>query len=200
MGDEIELKLLIIGDADVGKSSLLLRYVDDTFQESFITLGVDFKQKKVQVSGKTVNLIIWDTAGQERFRTITSSFFRGADGVIITYDVTNKATYENVPNWLQEIDHYTEDTVYKVIVGNKKDNENERAVDFTTAKEYALDLGLDIYETSAKTGEGVNDMFINIATKMYKQSSNEVSSGSSDTIAGKDGFVPPKKKKSGCVV
>ena len=96
-------KLLLIGDSGVGKSCLLLRFADDTYTESYIsTIGVDFKIRTIELEGKTVKLQIWDTAGQERFRTITSSYYRGAHGIIVVYDVTDESTFANVKQWLQE--------------------------------------------------------------------------------------------------
>ena len=100
-------KLLLIGDSGVGKSCLLLRFADDTYTESYIsTIGVDFKIRTIELEGKTVKLQIWDTAGQERFRTITSSYYRGAHGIIVVYDVTDESTFANVKQWLQEIERY----------------------------------------------------------------------------------------------
>lgn len=96
-------KLLLIGDSGVGKSCMLLRFADDSYTESYIsTIGVDFKIRTIEIEGKTVKLQIWDTAGQERFRTITSSYYRGAHGIIITYDTTDLETYKHVPYWLKE--------------------------------------------------------------------------------------------------
>ncbi|CAM0958698.1 unnamed protein product [Alopecurus aequalis] len=98
-------KLLLIGDSSVGKSCLLLRFADDAYVDTYIsTIGVDFKIRTVELDGKSVKLQIWDTAGQERFRTITSSYYRGAHGIIIVYDVTDMESFNNVKQWLSEID------------------------------------------------------------------------------------------------
>ncbi|KAF8404299.1 hypothetical protein HHK36_009182 [Tetracentron sinense] len=128
-------KLLIIGDSSVGKSCLLLRFADDSYVDSYIsTIGVDFKIRTVELDGKTIKLQIWDTAGQERFRTITSSYYRGAHGIIIVYDVTEMESFNNVKQWLNEIDRYANDSVCKLLVGNKCDLVENKVVDTQTAK------------------------------------------------------------------
>lgn len=135
-------KLLLIGDSGVGKSCLLLRFADDTYTESYIsTIGVDFKIRTIELDGKTIKLQIWDTAGQERFRTITSSYYRGAHGIIVVYDVTDLDSFNNVKQWLSEIDRYACDNVNKLLVGNKCDMSARKVVDYNTAKEFAEQLG-----------------------------------------------------------
>jgi len=115
-------KLLLIGDSGVGKSCLLLRFSDDTYTDSYIsTIGVDFKIRTIELDGKTIKLQIWDTAGQERFRTITSSYYRGAHGIIVVYDCTDLESFNNVKQWLEEIDRYACENVNKLLVGNKCD-------------------------------------------------------------------------------
>lgn len=127
--------MLLIGDSGVGKSCLLLRFADDTYTESYIsTIGVDFKIRTIDLDGKTIKLQIWDTAGQERFRTITSSYYRGAHGIIVVYDCTDQETFNNVKQWLEEIDRYACDNVNKLLVGNKCDLHTKKVVDYTTAK------------------------------------------------------------------
>mmetsp|Transcript_128535 Transcript_128535/g.181311 ORF Transcript_128535/g.181311 Transcript_128535/m.181311 type:complete len:203 (+) Transcript_128535:21-629(+) len=160
-------KLLLIGDSGVGKSCLLLRFADDTYTESYIsTIGVDFKIRTIELEGKTIKLQIWDTAGQERFRTITSSYYRGAHGIIVVYDVTDQVSFGNVKQWLQEIDRYACESVNKLLVGNKCDLVSQKAVDYNTAKEFADSLGIPFLETSAKNSTNVDDAFLTMAREI----------------------------------
>lgn len=160
-------KLLLIGDSGVGKSCLLLRFADDTYTESYIsTIGVDFKIRTIELDGKTVKLQIWDTAGQERFRTITSSYYRGAHGIIVVYDITDLESFTNVKQWLQEIDRYASENVNKLLVGNKCDLTSKKAVDYASAKDYADQLGIPFLETSAKNATNVEQAFMTMAAEI----------------------------------
>merc|ERR1712039_75713 len=143
-----------------GKSCLLLRFADDTYTESYIsTIGVDFKIRTLDLEGKTIKLQIWDTAGQERFRTITSSYYRGAHGIIVVYDVTDKESFNNVKHWMQEIDKYAADGVNKLLVGNKCDLSSKKVVSYDEAKELADSLSVQFMETSAKNAHNVEQAF-----------------------------------------
>ena len=120
-----------------------MRFADDTYTESYIsTIGVDFKIRTIELDGKTIKLQIWDTAGQERFRTITSSYYRGAHGIIVVYDVTDLESFNNVKQWLHEIDRYACDNVNKLLVGNKSDLSAKKVVEYAAAKEFAENLGI----------------------------------------------------------
>jgi len=160
-------KLLLIGDSGVGKSCLLLRFADDTYTESYIsTIGVDFKIRTIELDGKTIKLQIWDTAGQERFRTITSSYYRGAHGIIVVYDVTDNESFNNVKQWLHEIDRYACENVNKLLVGNKSDLTAKRVVSTEQGKEFADSLGIAFLETSAKTAQNVEQAFLTMASQI----------------------------------
>jgi Ras-related protein Rab-1A len=157
-------KLLLIGDSGVGKSSLLHRFADDIYTDSYIsTIGVDFKIKTMNVGDKMVKLQIWDTAGQERFRTITSSYYRGAQGIIVVYDITDLESFNNVKQWLSEIDRYASENVDKLLVGNKSDLEPARQVTKAMAEEFAESLQVKCIETSAKESSNVDDAFRSMA-------------------------------------
>merc|ERR1712022_11210 len=167
-------KLLLIGDSGVGKSCLLLRFADDTYTESYIsTIGVDFKIRTIDLDGKTIKLQIWDTAGQERFRTITSSYYRGAHGIIVVYDVTDMESFNNVKQWLNEIDRYASEKVNKMLVGNKSDLTSKRAVDYNAAKEFADSLSLSFLETSAKNATNVEQAFITMAEEIKNRMASQ---------------------------
>jgi len=163
-------KILLVGDSGVGKSCLLLRYTDGTFSENFIsTIGVDFKIKTIQVDGQTVKLQIWDTAGQERFKTITSSYYRGSHGIFVVYDITDIVSFNNIRVWIEEIKKYTSgEAVQLFLVGNKKDQEVNRAVETSQGQELASKLGAKFLETSAKDRLNVDQMFIELTRTLKK--------------------------------
>jgi len=163
-------KILLIGDSGVGKSCLLLRYTDNTFSENFFsTIGVDFKIKDVAVDGEIVKLHIWDTAGQERFKTITSSYYRGSHGIFLVYDITDRVSFKNIKVWVDEIKKFTMgESIMLFLVGNKKDQEESRAVDASEGQDLADQLEAKFLETSAKDRVNVDQIFTEI-TKSLKQ-------------------------------
>jgi len=160
-------KLLLIGNSAVGKSSLLLRFSDNIFNESFLpTIGVDFKIRTFDLNSKTVKLQIWDTAGQERFKTITSSYYKGAHGIIMTYDITDKQSFRDIDNWLAEVEKHASENVNKLLVGNKCDLEANRQVTYEEGKAYADQLGIKFIETSAKNSVNVDNAFFTMANEI----------------------------------
>ncbi|KAH8849557.1 Ras-related protein [Schistosoma japonicum] len=188
-------KLLLIGDSGVGKSCLLIRFADESFSETYIsTIGVDFKIRTIDLDGKVVKLQIWDTAGQERFRTITSSYYRGAQGIIIVYDVTDKTSFINVKSWLQEIEHYANSTVNRLLVGNKCDLPKSRAVDTVDAMNFAKEHQMPFLETSAKEAINVEDAFMEMA-RQIKASTAPMQSMSSNVTVNS---TQPVTKSGGC--
>ncbi|XP_051122995.1 GTP-binding protein YPTM2-like [Andrographis paniculata] len=192
-------KLLLIGDSGVGKSCLLLRFADDTYLDSYIsTIGVDFKIRTVEQDGKTIKLQIWDTAGQERFRTITSSYYRGAHGIIIVYDVADNDSFKNVKQWLNEIDRYASDNVNKLLVGNKCDLTDSRVVSFDTAKEFADELGIPFMETSAKNATNVEQAFMAMSADIKKRMANQPTPNSARPASVQLRGQPVQQKSGSC--
>ncbi|XP_074659626.1 ras-related protein Rab-18-like [Tubulanus polymorphus] len=163
------LKILIIGESGVGKSSLLLRFTDDTFDpEQAATIGVDFKVKTLTVDGNRAKLAIWDTAGQERFRTLTPSYYRGAQGVILVYDVTSKQTFQKLEAWLSELETFsTKHDIIKMLVGNKIDSD-KREVSRDEGLKFARKHQCLFIEASAKTKEGVQCAFEELVEKIIQ--------------------------------
>ena len=161
-------KIVMVGDSDVGKSSILLRYVDDTQVDPITNIGIEFKIKAIEIAGLKIRLQIWDTAGQERYRTLTSSYYRNSHGAFVVYDVTNQQSFDNVKYWLQEINRYPCDGTISILLGNKCDLPN-KIVAGTTAKEFADGLDLSSFETSAKNSTNVEEAFIRMTTEILRR-------------------------------
>ena len=164
-------KIVLIGDTCVGKSCILVRFSDDLFEDNYITtIGVDFRFKTMVVKNKTAKIQIWDTAGQERYRSITTAYYRGAAAIIICFDSTNKESFNNLNNWIDEIGKYTDKDVDKLILMNKCDLKKERQIDKNEILNFEKENGIKILEVSAKTGEGVDKAFEYIIEKLIDKS------------------------------
>lgn len=166
-------KIVLIGDSGVGKSSAMYRFVDEMFSESFIsTIGVDFKIKTVHTLGKKVKLQIWDTAGQEKFRTITTSYYRGAHAILVFFDLTDLASFEHIKLWLDEIDRYIQggNNPVVMLVGTKADLTNVRMVHQEKIDGFCKERNLECIITSARDGTNINQLFERIAMKIIATS------------------------------
>ena len=169
MTDDCVYKILLLGDSTVGKTCFLLRYCDKRFQEAHLsTIGLDYRLKSMTLkNGKNIKLQIWDTAGQDRFRAITKNYYKGANGIILIYDVTNLQSYENVKNWISQIKEEANPNVLIYLAGNKIDvGEEDRVVKTEEGQKIANELNLPFYETSAKNGVNVNEIFEDILEKI----------------------------------
>ena len=157
---EIIFKTLIIGDANVGKSNLLIRYVKNEYVPDMkSTVGVEFGSKILKIYDINVKVQIWDTAGQERYRSVTSSYYKGSKGVLIVYDITNYSSFESVDRWINEFRMTSDENSAIVLVGNKNDNEELRKVTIEEGEEKAKKYNLGFFETSAKDGKNVDEAF-----------------------------------------
>ena len=171
MNYDDKCQLLIIGNSIVGKTSILTKYTSKAYTESYVaTVGLDFFTKDESIDGKTIRIKIWDTAGQERYKAITKCFFQRAQGIIIVFDVTNKRSFDDLKMWIDSINSQsklTEDleNMPIIIIGNKIDLP-KRVIDKETALNFAKEQNLDYYETSAKTGEGIDNAIKELVKKV----------------------------------
>eukprot|EP00698_Gefionella_okellyi_P020608 TRINITY_DN6489_c0_g1_i1.p1 TRINITY_DN6489_c0_g1~~TRINITY_DN6489_c0_g1_i1.p1 ORF type:complete len:236 (+),score=22.09 TRINITY_DN6489_c0_g1_i1:88-708(+) len=164
---DVTLKLLFIGDTGSGKSCLLHRFVENRFKkDTGHTIGVEFGTKTVEASGKAVKLQVWDTAGQERFRSVTRNYYRSSAGIMLVYDITSRDTYNNVSRWLTDARDLAPANAIIVLIGNKVDLEDEREVTFLEASRFAQENDLLFLETSALSGDGVDDVFLKCTTSI----------------------------------
>ena len=172
MSEKYVIRVLTLGYTDVGKTSILLRFTKNQFHEKYVsTIGIDFKSKPLKLGNNTtVKVLVWDTAGQEKYKGIVKSFYNKANGILLTFDISNKESFEHIDYWVQELKEYTGlDSLYIVLVGNKKDKE-DRKVTIEEAKNYAEENDFGGYfEVSAKTGEGINELFIDVAKGALKK-------------------------------
>ncbi|GJZ36523.1 Ras-related protein RabA6a-like protein [Tanacetum coccineum] len=167
-------KTVLIGDSAVGKSNLLSRFAKDEFHlDSKPTIGVEFAYRNIKIGEKIVKAQIWDTAGQERFRAITSSYYRGALGAMLVYDITRRVTFENLRKWLHELREYGNRDMVIILVGNKSDLVDSREVDAEDGQSLAQLEDLCFMETSAKENLNVEDAFLQMITKIFEIASQK---------------------------
>ena len=173
-------KILLIGDLGVGKSCVILRYVEGDFPGNIMSsIGVDFKTKQIELDDHSIKMQIWDTAGHEKFRTITTSYYKSAQAIIILYDITQKSSFDHIRNWITEIDKFGKQGVLKVIVGNKLDLENNRKISKEDAENLALKYGVKLWEVSAKDNTNIEEMFIDTIKTLLEKNSKIISESSS---------------------
>lgn len=164
------VKLLMLGDSAVGKTSLIMRFCEDKFDSKFVTsLGVDFTWKEVVRNQRKLMVQVWDTAGQEKFRSITPAYYRTAMGVVITYDVTSRTSFDQIGFWIKSLAQYGDPQVQRILVGNKSDLEEDRQVSTADGEMLAKENKMFFFETSAKTRNNVENAFFQIADQVVEQ-------------------------------
>ena len=168
--NKINAKILTLGETTVGKTSILNKFTDNVFTSTQLpTIGIDFKIKNIKIGELNIGLKIWDTAGQERYRNITKQYFKGADGILLVFDLTKRDTFDKINQWIEQLNNYT--STYEisiVLIGNKKDLP-DREISFEEGKKRAKELNVEYFETSAKTGENINEAFMNLSQLILKK-------------------------------
>ncbi|XP_069816161.1 ras-related protein Rab-10-like [Dendropsophus ebraccatus] len=165
-------KLVMTGDSNVGKTCIVSRYTDHTMPSYLSTVGIDFKTKTVHIDDTPLKLQIWDTAGQERFHTLSVSYFRGAHGFILVYDITNPVSFENTSLWMKDIKMKAGEEVEVVLLGNKCDREDEREVSKERGEKLAWEYGIPFFETSAKENINIENTFDMLSATIYAKRSS----------------------------
>ena len=175
------IKILTLGDTMVGKSSIVLRFSEDKFDDNqFATIGIDFKTKYIKMGDSSVKVLIWDTAGQERFQNIAKQYYKGANGVLLIYDITRRKSFERVEFWLKELKENNRlDELFICLVGNKIDLEEKRVIKYEEGEKYALDNNIHFLEVSARSGKGITELFNKVIKGSMEKvfSSNEKEEG-----------------------
>ena len=186
---------MVIGESKVGKTSLIKRYTQDKFAGIYLTtVGVDFQDKVIQINDKKIRLQIWDTAGQERFRNIAKNYFHSSDGFLLVYDITDLNSLNSLNYWIEQIKANAPENTKSVLVGNKSDLEKERKVSKEEGEEFAKKHNIKFYESSAKEGFNVNEIFEYLANEIYTEVKLKGRDKSSSTVLKNE----PKKKKKCC--
>jgi small GTP-binding protein len=190
------IKILLLGDQAVGKTSVLSRYCLNEFKLTTMgTAGVDLQKKIVNIEGENLKVMIYDTAGHERFRSIAKTQYKGSKGIILLYDVTDKKTYDSVSYWMNNIKEDADSGVEVILVGNKIDLDQDRKISYEMGAELAGKYGVPFVETSAKSGENVEEAFKKIITNIYNK---EKAKENTNTLENIDKRKPDKKTKSKC--
>jgi len=182
-------KVVVIGDSGVGKSNLITRFTQDRFtKDSKPTIGVEFGAKSIEHEGITIKGQIWDTAGQERFRAISAAYYRGANGALICYDITNAETFQNLSKWFKEIENQGENGCINILIGNKCDLAHLRQVDTEEARKLAEKHNVSFLETSAANNTNVELAFTSLLKEIYKAQKKGKNTNGTGSLT--DGSVP----------
>ena len=187
-------KFIIVGDSSVGKSNLLLRYLNNKFEDEYqSTIGVEFGAKNLEIDNINYRIQLWDTAGQEQFRSITRAHYQNSVCAIVVYDISNEITFKNVKDWIDDVRAQSPKNIYIMLVGNKNDLVEKRQVSYEKGLEYANSNNINFIETSAKTGENVENVFYNCTIEIAKKIKNNEYDLSDDSCGIKVGEIVSQK-------
>ena len=193
--NKVDIKIITLGDSHVGKSSLIVKYIDNKFSNAYMsTIGFDLKHKQINLKdGTDAKIMIYDTAGQERFKSLAANYIKKANGILLVYDIADHSTFENIGVWMESITEEKGDKLPIVLVGNKADLENERQVLYKEGKDLAESKGFHFYETSCKNGANVTECFLDLAELVYEKSGKKLSQNSNKKLENASAV-----KKKGC--
>ena len=170
----INLNILLVGDANVGKTSILLKYTENFFPNQYqATIGVEYKMKIIKLNNMNIKLQIWDTAGQERYKSIAKNFFHSANGVFLVFDITNKQSFENLNKWIEDVKENSPKDCKYIIIGNKSDLSDQRTISTFEIDNFVKEKKSSYFEVSAKNDEGLNEAFINLSKEIIKDKNQE---------------------------
>ena len=199
---DYQFKILSLGDSEVGKTSIFMRYTDDKFDNNGLpTLGVDLIYKYIKIDNKNIRLDLWDTAGEERFRNITKNYYNGAHGIIFVYDLTNYQSFKILKEWIDEVKENVSSDSEMIIAGNKADLEDRRQVTKEMLENFSKQYNLNYFEISAKSGEGINEIFNFLVKQLLtKNKTGVVSSEKGDPYSRNNSVIlnppTPREKNS----
>ncbi|KAI0240541.1 Ras-related protein Rab-21 [Lamellibrachia satsuma] len=198
-------KIVLLGEGAVGKTSLVLRYVENKFNDKHITtLQASFLNKKLNIHGKRVNLAIWDTAGQERFHALGPIYYRDSNGAILVYDITDEDSFQKVKSWVKELRKMLGSDIALCIAGNKIDLEKDRHVPAEEAESYAKSVGAKHFHTSAKLDKGIEELFLDLSKRMLEKAgeAEQKMNGTNRSSSARRNVVivddEPAQKSRGC--
>ncbi|XP_061617768.1 ras-related protein Rab-21 [Phyllopteryx taeniolatus] len=173
-GKSFSFKVVLLGEGCVGKTSMVLRYCENKFNDKHITtLQASFLTKKLNITGKRVNLAIWDTAGQERFHALGPIYYRDSNGAVLVYDITDEDSFQKVKSWVRELRKMLGNDICLCIVGNKIDLDKDRNVSTEEAESYATSVGAKHYQTSAKLNKGIEELYLDLCKRMMEAAQAE---------------------------
>jgi len=192
--NKVEIRIITLGDSQVGKSSLIIRYIENKFSINYVTtMGFDIKNKQITLrDGTEAKLMIFDTAGQERFRSLAESYIKKANCALLVYDISQRDTFENIKKWMENIEEVGEEMPI-ILIGNKSDLNDQRLVSFDEGKKKAEDYKCPFFETSCKTGDHVSECFIELAELVYEKIGKKLIEHSK-TVLKKNSSKPKKKR------
>jgi len=191
----LEVKIITLGDSHVGKSSLIFKFIEDTFSSSYMsTVGFDLKFKTIKINDEEIKVMIFDTAGQERFRSLASNYIRKANGILLVYDISDKNTFLNIENWMTSIKEESSDTIPIILIGNKCDLDEQRKIQKEEGEQFANNNNLKFFETSCKDGDNVENCFIELTKQIIERKKEKQFNPNTQKLVN----IKDKKKEKDC--